>query len=78
MRIGVLVFDHRNFQLLLLSIGGLLVADYGKYRGICINIVREVGKTNDVKKQNKKTLIRIVCAGNDRGRCMVQQQTYDE
>lgn len=28
--------DRRNFQLLILSIGVLLVADYGKYRGICI------------------------------------------
>ncbi len=29
--------DRRNFHLLLLSIGVLLAADYGKYRGICIH-----------------------------------------
>lgn len=29
--------DRRNFQLLLLSIGVLLAADYGKYKGICIH-----------------------------------------
>lgn len=28
--------DRRNFELLLLSIGVLLAADYGKYRGVCI------------------------------------------
>ena len=29
--------DRRNFQLLLLSIGVLLAADYGKYKGVCIH-----------------------------------------
>lgn len=28
--------DRKNFQLLLLAIGVLMAADYGKYRGICI------------------------------------------